>query len=155
MWVRQLAEKIQKPMLFFSVSFSSSEPFWVNFSFSTATARWSLIIHYFSLNLSWITFMKCLWNVNENAMNLLLEILKSRIFIHKKKVDEFSWIYSSALKIEGGGEGYCFCPVCHSVFNLAYDFWTVSARALIFHMNIPRDKTFPWATIFFILYSEW
>ena len=29
-------------------------------------------------------------------------------------------------------------------FNLANIFWTVSARALIFHMNIPCDKTFPW-----------
>ena len=44
---------------------------------------------------------------------------------------------------------YCFYPVCHSVilsplwnFNLANNFWTVSARALIFHMSIPCDKTF-------------
>ena len=29
-------------------------------------------------------------------------------------------------------------------FKLANNFWTVSARALIFHMSIPCDKTFPW-----------
>ena len=43
----------------------------------------------------------------------------------------------------------CCCPVCHSLilsfcpplwnFNLANNFWTVSARALKFHMNIPCD----------------
>ena len=33
--------------------------------------------------------------------------------------------------------------------NLANKFWTVSARALIFKMNIPCDKTFPWAPLFF------
>ena len=33
-------------------------------------------------------------------------------------------------------------------FNLANNFWTVSARALIFHMNIPCDKTFPWVPLF-------
>ena len=32
--------------------------------------------------------------------------------------------------------------------NLADNFWTVSARTLIFHMNIPCDKTFPWAPSF-------
>ena len=59
--------------------------------------------------------------------------------------------------------GYCFCPVSHSVtlsfchchchtikfllfcnsvwnFYLANNFSTLSARALIFHMNIPCDK---------------
>ena len=61
--------------------------------FCRAPARWSWIIHDFSLNNSWIIFMKCSWNVHEDAMNLLLDILKSWIFIHKKKVDEFSWIY--------------------------------------------------------------
>ena len=35
------------------------------------------------------------------------------------------------------------------IFNLAYNFRTVSARALIFHMNIPCDKTFPWVPLFF------
>ena len=35
--------------------------------------------------------------------------------------------------------------------NLAYIFWTVSARALIFHMSILSDKTFPWVATFFTL----
>ena len=34
-------------------------------------------------------------------------------------------------------------------FNLANNFWTVSTRALIFHMSIPCDKTFPWIPLFF------
>ena len=38
------------------------------------------------------------------------------------------------------------CTVCHSVLlsetlNFSNNFWTVSARAVIFHMNIPCDKT--------------
>ena len=37
-----------------------------------------------------------------------------------------------APEIEDGGT-YCF--------NLANNFWTVSAIALIFHMNIPCDRT--------------
>ena len=39
-----------------------------------------------------------------------------------------------------------FMPLRSSLwnFNLANNFWTVSARALIFHMNIPCDKIFPW-----------
>ena len=52
---------------------------------------------------------------------------------------------------------YCFCPVCHSVilsknFNLANNFWTENARALIFHMSIPCDNTFPWVPLFFTLW---
>ena len=41
-------------------------------------------------------------------------------------------------------------------FNLANDFSTVSARALIFHMNIPCDKTIPWVPLFLpcVLTSE-
>ena len=41
-----------------------------------------------------------------------------------------------------------FCPPLW-IYNLADTFWTVSARSLIFHMNIPCDKTFPWETIIF------
>ena len=37
-------------------------------------------------------------------------------------------------------------------FNLAYNFSTVSARALIVHMNIPCDNTFPWISLFFPLW---
>ena len=44
-----------------------------------------------------------------------------------------------------------FCPPLWN-FNLANNFWTVSARALIFHMNIPCDKTFPWVPLFFTLW---
>ena len=37
-------------------------------------------------------------------------------------------------------------------FNLANNFWTVSARALIFHMSIPCDKTFLWVPLFLTLW---
>ena len=37
-------------------------------------------------------------------------------------------------------------------FNLAKIFWTVSARALIFHMSIPCDKTFLWTPSFLTLW---
>ena len=38
-------------------------------------------------------------------------------------------------------------------FNLAKNFWTVSARALIFHSSIPCDKTFLWVPLFFTLWT--
>ena len=37
-------------------------------------------------------------------------------------------------------------------FNLANNFWTVSARALIFHLSIPCDETFLWVPLFFTLW---
>ena len=35
-------------------------------------------------------------------------------------------------------------------FNLANNFWTISARTLIVHMSISCDKTFPWFHYFLI-----
>ena len=37
-------------------------------------------------------------------------------------------------------------------FNLANNFWTVSARALIFHKNISCDKTIPSVILFLTLW---
>ena len=37
-------------------------------------------------------------------------------------------------------------------YNLANNFWTVSASALIFHMTIPCDKPFPWVALFLTLW---
>ena len=37
-------------------------------------------------------------------------------------------------------------------FNLANNFWTVGARALRFHMNIPCDKSFQYVPLFFTLW---
>ena len=42
-----------------------------------------------------------------------------------------------------------FCPPLWN-FNLDENFWTVSARALIFYINIPCNKTFPWVPLFFL-----
>ena len=54
------------------------------------------------------------------------------------------------------------CPDCHSVLlsfcppfwnlNLANNFWTVSARALIFHMRSPFEKTFLWVPLLWTLW---
>ena len=35
---------------------------------------------------------------------------------------------------------------------LANSFWTVSARALVFHMSIPCDKTFPYVPLLFTIW---
>jgi hypothetical protein len=34
-------------------------------------------------------------------------------------------------------------------FTLGYIFWFVGIRALLFHMIVPCDKTFPWLMIIF------
>ena len=44
-----------------------------------------------------------------------------------------------------------FCPPLWN-FNLANNFSTVRARALIFHMSIPCDKTFLWIPLFLTLW---
>ena len=44
-----------------------------------------------------------------------------------------------------------FDPVFEN-FNLANNFWTVSARALMFHMSIPCYKYFLWVALFFTLW---
>ena len=43
---------------------------------------------------------------------------------------------------------------CHSLwyFNLANNFWTVNARALIFHISISCDTTFPWVPLLLTLW---
>ena len=37
-------------------------------------------------------------------------------------------------------------------FNLANNFWTVSAKALIFHISISCDKAFRWVPLFMTLW---
>ena len=79
--------------------------------------------------------------------------------IPKSLTDNNSHFYAPEIEDRGA---YCFCPIFHSVillfcpplwnFNLANNFWTVSARALIFHMYISYDKTFPWVPLFFTLW---
>ena len=43
-------------------------------------------------------------------------------------------------------ESYCRTPGVgvHKSFNLAYNSWTTTGTAFIFHICIPCDKTFPW-----------
>ena len=63
--------------------------------------------------------------------------------------------YAPEIEDRGGGILFLSClSFCYSItlsfcpplgnFNLVYNFWTVSARALIFYLSIPCDKTFPW-----------
>ena len=68
--------------------------------------------------------------------------------------DDFCALMQIHLQRNWLGE-YCFCAICHSVhrnFNLANNFWTVSARDLIFQMSIPCDKTFTLVPLFFTLW---
>ena len=59
----------------------------------------------------------------------------------------FTWVF---LVIRPSRGYHFFYPVTLTLefdllfenFNLAYNFWTVTARALIFHMNIPCDWVF-------------
>ena len=68
------------------------------------------------------------------------------------------------LRSKIGGMLFLSCLLfCHSVIlsfcpplwnsNLANNFWTVSARAFLFHMNISCDYTYPWVPLFFTLWS--
>ena len=64
--------------------------------------------------------------------------------------------YFHAPEMEDGDILFSSClSFCNSVWNsnLANNFWTVSAIALIFHMStgIPCDNTFMWVPIIFIL----
>jgi hypothetical protein len=65
-------------------------------------------------------------------------------------------IYAPEIEDQGGGILFLSC---HSVFllfaknfNLGYNFWMGSTRALIFHMNILCDNTFHGYKIFFYLW---
>ena len=40
-------------------------------------------------------------------------------------------------------------------FYIANNFWTVSGRALMFHMSIPCDETFPLLPLFLTLWPAW
>ena len=69
----------------------------------------------------------------------------------------FTWVF---LVIRPFSGYHFFYPVTLSFefdllfknFKLAYNFWIVSARASIFHMSIPCDKTFLLVPLFFTLW---
>ena len=77
-------------------------------------------------------------------------VSKARREGNQNLINMLKYFYAPEIEDQGA---YCFCPVCNSVilsfcpplwnYNLANNFWTVNARALIFHMSIPCDKTFP------------
>ena len=69
----------------------------------------------------------------------------------------FTWIF---LVIRPFGGYHYFLPCDLDLgfwpifwnFNLTNNFWTVSARAMIVHISIPCDKTFPWVPFFFTMW---
>ena len=69
----------------------------------------------------------------------------------------FTWIFPVIRPFRGY---HYFDPVTLTLefdpffenLNLAYNFWTVSARVFIFHLSIPCDKTFPWVPFFLTLW---
>ena len=69
----------------------------------------------------------------------------------------FMWVFL-VIRTLRGYHYFLPCDLDHGIcsiflcFNLAYNFWRVSARALIFQMSIPCDKTLPWVPIFFTLW---
>ena len=77
--------------------------------------------------------------------------LKATVHLLKNKLTYFC--YAPELEDRGA---YCFCPVCHfvilsfcnSVLLSETLTFLMNARALIFHMSIPCDKTFPWIPLF-------
>ena len=88
-------------------------------------------------------------------------INQQRWYINLRIVLIYHWdFYSPKLRNflcprdrRSGGILFLSCVIlslCHSLwnFNLANNFWTLNARALIFHMSIPCDKTFPWVPLF-------
>ena len=76
-----------------------------------------------------------------------------RILFERHPEDLFDIFYAPEIEDRGAvvfvlSVILSFCPPLWNV-NLANNFWTVSARALIFHMSIPCDKTFPWIPFFY------
>ena len=69
----------------------------------------------------------------------------------------FTWVFL-VIRPSRGYHYFLSCDLDLGVWptylklNLAYNFWTVSARALIFHMSITCDKTFSWVPLFFTLW---
>ena len=79
------------------------------------------------------------------------------LFVHQRLFHSTKYFITSYIpkyiflpprsKIEWGG-GYCFLENLY----LANNFWTVSSRALIFHISIPCVKTFQCVSTFFTLW---
>ena len=94
-----------------------------------ATCRYFHFIFHVQLNIS-------LHNINNKIDNQFLCPPRSKIGGH------IVFVLSVILS---------FCPTLW-IFILANNFWTVIAKASIFHMSIPCDKTFPWVPLFFTLW---
>ena len=84
------------------------------------------------------------WNIRDSVLRM--------------KDFDYAHIYFYASEIEDRGHIVfvlsvilSFCPPLWN-FKLADNFWTISARASIFHMNIPYDKTFPWVPLYLTLW---
>ena len=121
-----------------------------------------------------LTFCPPLWNfilINNNfwtvsARALIFHVrpwyhyflpLTLLIIFEQRKLEllYFTWVFKSTRPFRGYQHFY---PVTLEFdlffenFNLVYNFWTVSARHVIFHMNIPSGKTFLWAPTFLTMW---
>jgi hypothetical protein len=74
-------------------------------------------------------------------------------FLKNLHVVELSNFYASRSKTWGHID--FVLPVILSSaenFNLGYNFWMIGTRALIFHMNVSCNKTFPWVLKYLTLW---
>ena len=127
---------------------------------------------YFIISARWYFFLKFYFlRMNDNnRVNLFFLVLQNMLLLFKMSFKEnnnyinlnvvkdmlIAIFMPSRSKIGGHivfvlSVILSFCPPLWN-FNLANNFWTVSARALIFYMSIPCDKTFPWIPLFFTLW---
>ena len=106
----------------------------------------------------WVTLFFTLWSWSWSLTHfLLLKTLTLLItFLNETwaliELWYFTWILIFLVIRPFLGYHYFFDTVTLTLglsdisenFNLADNIWTVSSRALIFHMSIPCDKTFQW-----------
>ena len=85
-----------------------------------------------------LSFVKNTWTVRVNTFHMNISRVKA-----------FLWVPIFLYSVTFTLAYYCF-----KSNNLAKNFWTVSARALIFHMNIHCDKIFVLVLTFFTLSFE-
>ena len=101
-------------------------------------------------------YSQCSWHCSKTSTAFSIHAMYSYMYINLKVPVIIMSPHSSFLcprDQRSGGILFLSCLSYSAIlsfypplwnFNLANNFWTVSAIALIFHMNIPCDKTFLW-----------
>jgi hypothetical protein len=102
-------------------------------------------LHFHPLLEVWISTIECVF------IHFVIVLPRRLACWHLGFESSWGFNFFHAPKIENREGAYCFCPVCYSVIlsfcpsvilGLAYNFWFVSTRALIFHMIVPYNKAF-------------